>query len=77
MTEEAQRKRLEEEEVLSHLRQMRERVEGKEQSVRQLDQVRRVAADAALVDNAARETKAADLRKEKKRGGIGSDKSSN
>ena len=65
-TEEAQRKRLEEEEVLSRLRQMRERVEGKEKSVRQLDQDRRVAADAALADKAAKETKVADLWKERR-----------
>ena len=45
---------------------MRERVEGKEKSVRQLDQDRRVAADAALADKAAKETKVADLWKERR-----------
>ena len=57
--------------------EMRERVEGKEQLVRQLDQERRDAADAASAEDAARKTKTAELRKEKKRGGIGSDKISN
>ena len=56
-TEEAQKKKFEEEEVLTCLREMRERVEGKEQSVRQLDQERRDAEDTALAEDAVRKTK--------------------